>query len=113
MISVDLISIDEDKKEDVLFKFLFFYNQETIKNQHFDYIGESIVELNQISLGERLIKLKRITQVTMNDKEKLNEDKQLNDVVINFWINWLIMNTKDCFRHKSFYCNTYFLQIVI
>ena len=77
-----------------------------MKKESFEYIGDSIVELDNISLGERMIKLKRITQVTVKDRDKLNENEHLNDVVINFWINWLIMNTNDYFRQKTVYCNT-------
>ena len=110
IISVSLKSMDEKNREDDLFQFPFFYNQQTMKNEDFQYIGASVVELNNISLGEKSIKLKRITQVTRKDKEKLNEDEKLNDVVINFWMNWLIMNTNDYFRHKIFYTNTYFFS---
>ena len=113
IVSIDSKSYEEDDREDILFLFPFFYNQQNMMNQVFQYIGTSVVEQNKISLGERILKLKRITQVTRVDIAKLDEDKQFNSVIINFWMNWLIMNTNDYFRHKTLYINTYFFQGVL
>ena len=96
---IDLVdtttSVVQDEKYKNRLTFPFIYDHKQVTTYYFRYIEESIVLNWELTPQEQILKIKDYVSISDHDIKKLNDEEELNDVIINFWMHWLIMNTKE------------------